>query len=112
MGNLTHTKDVEKYETPIMSMDEFKIGLLEKDRIPGLLIRSDENGYYNIGIQINDNDFKDLFTNNADYINEIVFNNKKNSYNFRRQLLNRVDFYFDTFNEFGHDNTNVDIILW
>ncbi len=56
MGNLTHTKDVEKYETPIMSMDEFKIGLLEKDRIPGLLIRSDENGYYNIGIQINDNE--------------------------------------------------------
>lgn len=54
MGDLTRTKDVEKYETPIMSMDEFKIGLLEKDRIPGLLIRSDENGYYNIGIQIND----------------------------------------------------------
>ncbi|HEX3012161.1 MAG TPA: hypothetical protein VHQ70_09060 [Syntrophomonadaceae bacterium] len=42
------------YETPILSMDEFAIGLLEKDRIPGLLIRSDENGYYNIGIQIND----------------------------------------------------------
>ncbi len=56
MGDLTHTKDVEKYETPIMSMDEFKIGLLEKDRVPGLLIRSDENGYYNIGIQINDNE--------------------------------------------------------
>ena len=56
MGDLTYTKDVEKYETPIMSMDEFKIGLLEKDRIPGLLIRSDENGYYNIGIQINDNE--------------------------------------------------------
>ena len=56
MGDLTRTKDVEKYETPIMSMDEFKIGLLEKDRIPGLLIRSDENGYYNIGIQINDNE--------------------------------------------------------
>ncbi len=56
MGDLTRTKDVEKYETPIMSMDEFKIGLLEKDRVPGLLIRSDENGYYNIGIQINDNE--------------------------------------------------------
>jgi hypothetical protein len=56
MGDLTRTKNVEKYETPIMSMDEFKIGLLEKDRIPGLLIRSDENGYYNIGIQINDNE--------------------------------------------------------
>ncbi|NLX01163.1 MAG: hypothetical protein GXY40_01335 [Syntrophomonadaceae bacterium] len=56
MGDLTRTKDVEKYETPIMSMDEFKIGLLEKDRIPGLLIRSDENGYYTIGIQINDNE--------------------------------------------------------
>ena len=56
MGDLTRTKDVEKYETPIMSMDEFKIGLLEKDRIHGLLIRSDENGYYNIGIKINDNE--------------------------------------------------------
>mgnify|MGYP000894747272 CR=1 FL=1 len=56
MGDLTHTKDAEKYETPIMSMDEFEVGLLEKDRIPGLLIRSDENGYYTIGIQINDNE--------------------------------------------------------
>ncbi|MDD2372459.1 MAG: hypothetical protein WC109_10670 [Syntrophomonadaceae bacterium] len=56
MDDLTHTKDAEKYETPIMSMDEFKIGLLEKDRIPGLLIRSDENGYYTIGIQIDDNE--------------------------------------------------------
>lgn len=46
--------DVPSYETPIMSMDEFGIGLLEKDRIPGLLIRSDENGYYSIGVQIND----------------------------------------------------------
>jgi hypothetical protein len=46
--------DVQSIETPILSMDEFKIGLLEKDHIPGLLIRSDENGYYNIGIQIND----------------------------------------------------------
>lgn len=56
MSNLTRTKSVEKYETPIMSMDEFKIGLLEKDRIPGLLIRSDHNGYYNIGIQINEDE--------------------------------------------------------
>jgi hypothetical protein len=56
MSDLTHTKGVEKYETPIMSMDEFKVGLLEKDRIPGLLIRSDENGYYNIGIQINEDE--------------------------------------------------------
>ncbi|MDD2621135.1 MAG: hypothetical protein PHC92_10770 [Syntrophomonadaceae bacterium] len=46
--------DVHAYETPIMSTDEFNIGLLEKDRIPGLLIRSDENGFYNIGIQINE----------------------------------------------------------
>ncbi len=46
--------DVQSIETPIMSLDEFKIGLLQKDNIPGLLIRSDENGYYNIGIQIND----------------------------------------------------------
>lgn len=46
--------DVPSYETPIMSMDEFGIGLLEKDRIPGLLIRSDENGYYSIGVQINE----------------------------------------------------------
>ncbi len=46
--------DVQSIETPIMSLDEFKIGLLNKDNIPGLLIRSDENGYYNIGIQIND----------------------------------------------------------
>ncbi|MDD4803016.1 MAG: hypothetical protein PHF24_08780 [Syntrophomonas sp.] len=37
-----------------MSLDEFKIGLLDRDQMPGLLIRSDENGYYNIGIQIND----------------------------------------------------------
>jgi len=46
--------DVQSIETPIMSLDEFKIGLLSKDNIPGLLIRSDENSYYNIGIQIND----------------------------------------------------------
>ncbi|QGU00212.1 hypothetical protein SYNTR_1618 [Candidatus Syntrophocurvum alkaliphilum] len=46
--------DVKSYETPIMALDEFTIGLLEKDRIPGLLIRSDHNGYYNIGVQIND----------------------------------------------------------
>lgn len=46
--------NAESYETPIMSMDEFAIGLLEKDRIPGLLIRSDEYGYYSIGIQINE----------------------------------------------------------
>lgn len=45
---------VQSYETPIMSLDEFKIGLLEKDKIPGLLIRSDENAAYYIGIQIND----------------------------------------------------------
>lgn len=56
MSDLTQTKSVEKYETPIMSMDEFKIGLLEKDRVPGLLIRSDENGYYVIGVQINDDE--------------------------------------------------------
>lgn len=46
--------DVQSIEAPIMSIDEFKIGLLRKDNIPGLLIRSDENGYYNIGVQIND----------------------------------------------------------
>lgn len=46
--------DVQSIETPIMSLDEFKIGLFQRDETPGLLIRSDENGYYNIGIQIND----------------------------------------------------------
>lgn len=46
--------DIESFETPIMSIDEFRIGLLSKGRIEGLLVRSDENGYYNIGIQIND----------------------------------------------------------
>ncbi|HZK43121.1 MAG TPA: hypothetical protein VFC73_02430 [Syntrophomonadaceae bacterium] len=46
--------DLRIYETPILSIEEFEIGLLEKDRVPGLLIRSDENGYYSIGIQIND----------------------------------------------------------
>lgn len=46
--------DIQSYETPIMSMDEFKIGLLDKDSVPGLLFRADENGFYNIGIQIND----------------------------------------------------------
>ncbi len=45
---------VEAYETPIMSLEEFNVGLLEKDRIPGLLIRSDEQGFYNIGVQINE----------------------------------------------------------
>jgi len=50
----TQLHDVQSIETPIMSLDEFKIGLLQKDNIPGLLIRSDENSYYNIGIQIND----------------------------------------------------------
>jgi hypothetical protein len=47
-------RDIQSIETPIMSLNEFRIGLLDKTRIPGLLIRSDENGYYNIGIQIND----------------------------------------------------------
>ena len=42
------------YQTPIMSMVEFNIGLLKKDQFPGLLIRSDEDGVNNIGIQIND----------------------------------------------------------
>jgi ABC-type Fe3+-hydroxamate transport system substrate-binding protein len=46
--------DVQSYETPIMSMDEFKIGLLDKGAVHGVMLRSDENGYYNIGIQIND----------------------------------------------------------
>ncbi len=46
--------DIQSYETPIMSLDEFKIGLLDKDSVPGLLFRSDENGFYYIGIQIND----------------------------------------------------------
>lgn len=46
--------DTVSNQTPIMSMDEFNIGLLQKDQIPGLLIRSDENGYYQIGIRIND----------------------------------------------------------
>jgi hypothetical protein len=50
----TQLHDVQSIETPIMSLDEFKIGLLQKENIPGLLIRSDENSYYNIGIQIND----------------------------------------------------------
>ena len=44
------------YETPIMSVEQFNVGLMEKDRIPGLMIRSDENGYYDIGIQINENE--------------------------------------------------------
>ena len=48
--------DVQSYETPIMSKKEFEVGLLDKDRIPGLLVRSDENGYYSIGIQINDDE--------------------------------------------------------
>lgn len=48
--------DVQSYETPIMSMDEFEIGLLDKGKVPGLMVRSDENGYYNIGIQINDSE--------------------------------------------------------
>ena len=56
-------------------------------------------------------DIRRFLENNADYINEIIFNNEKNSYNFRRQLLNRADFYFDTFNEFGHDDTNIDVIM-
>ena len=46
--------DVQSYETPIMSKKEFEVGLLDKDRILGLLVRSDENGVYNIGIQMND----------------------------------------------------------
>ncbi|NLB89013.1 MAG: hypothetical protein GX790_07295 [Syntrophomonadaceae bacterium] len=46
--------DVQSYETPIMSLDDFKIGLLDKDQISGLMIRADENGAYFIGIQIND----------------------------------------------------------
>lgn len=46
--------DIQSYETPIMTLDEFKVGLLDKDSTPGLLFRSDENGYYSIGIQIND----------------------------------------------------------
>jgi len=46
--------DVQSYETPIMSVDDFKIGLLDKDQVPGLMIRADENGAYFIGIQIND----------------------------------------------------------
>lgn len=48
--------DTVSNQTPIMSMDEFNIGLMQKDRIPGLLIRSDENGVYQIGIQINDSE--------------------------------------------------------
>ncbi len=48
--------DVQSIETPILSLDEFEIGLLDKDQTPGLLVRSDENGYYNIGIQINDSE--------------------------------------------------------
>lgn len=47
-------QDRQIYETPIIKIDEFSRGLLEKDRIPGLLVNCDENGYYNIGIQIND----------------------------------------------------------
>jgi hypothetical protein len=37
-------------------MDEFEIGLLNKGTVPGLMVRSDENGYYNIGVQINDSE--------------------------------------------------------
>lgn len=48
--------DIQSYETPIMTLDEFKIGLLEKDSVPGLLFRSDENGFYSIGIQINNDE--------------------------------------------------------
>lgn len=44
------------HQDPIMKMEEFNIGLLEKDRVPGLLIRFDENGFYNIGIQISDSE--------------------------------------------------------
>lgn len=46
--------EVISYETPVMSLDEFEIGLLCKNEIPGLLVRSDENAVYYIGIQIND----------------------------------------------------------
>ncbi|NLJ72298.1 MAG: hypothetical protein GX333_04710 [Syntrophomonadaceae bacterium] len=44
------------YETPIIKITEFTRGLLERDNIPGLLVNCDENGYYNIGIQINDDE--------------------------------------------------------
>lgn len=46
-------RNVTSYETPIIKLAVFERGLLEKDRVPGLLINCDENGYYNIGIQIN-----------------------------------------------------------
>lgn len=42
------------YDLPIMSKQAFEIGLLEKNRIPGLWVRCDENGYYQIGVEINE----------------------------------------------------------
>lgn len=48
--------DHPTYNRPVMKLDAFEIGLLERDRIPGLLLRSDENGYYQIGVQINEDE--------------------------------------------------------
>ncbi len=62
----------KNYSTSIMSMKKFKVGLLEAHRIPGLLIKSDENGCILIGIQFDEDQVVKVATTSVDKIAEKV----------------------------------------
>ena len=60
------------YTTSIMSMDKFKVGLLEADRVPGLLIKGDEHGCILIGVRLDENRVLKVATTSVDSIPEKV----------------------------------------
>lgn len=51
---MKHGMERITYDRSIMNKHAFEVGLLEKNRIPGLWVRCDENGYYQIGVEINE----------------------------------------------------------
>ena len=60
------------YTVSMMSMKQFKVGLLEADRIPDLLIKSDENGCILIGIRLDENRILKVATTSVDKVAEKV----------------------------------------
>lgn len=65
--------DIAKnYSISMMSMDQFKDGLLETNIVPGLLVKSDENGCILIGIQFDDERVLKVATTSVDKVAEKV----------------------------------------
>ncbi|HZK43930.1 MAG TPA: hypothetical protein VFC73_06535 [Syntrophomonadaceae bacterium] len=60
----------KNFAVSVMSMDEFKVGLLEAHRTPSLLLKAEENGAIYIGIQLNEDQVLKVDTITVDKVVE------------------------------------------